>query len=93
MKIKLVPFNVNSFIRVRLTDKGVEILRRRHQTLWEMVYAHSSREIPPFRLDTDDEGWTRFQMWDFIQVFGPVTGMGVQESYSTNIQIEFVEGR
>ena len=59
----MTTYNVNEYIRVRLTRVGREI--------WE-----SRNEDSPLRLrdlgpKPDEEGWLEAQAWEVMRVFGP----------------------
>ena len=63
----LVNININDHVWVKLTADGLETLRKMHRAEglpgdWK----------PP---QTNDWGWTRFQLWILIQTFGPTIEM------------------
>jgi len=68
-----VAFNLNDFIRVKLTDEGRKV--------WYEYY----RELPFVSL-SDNEGYNSFQALDFIKVFGPHLSYG-NDLFNTNILI------
>lgn len=55
MRPESIPFNVNHDVRVRLHDEG----KRIYQDMWGTAPR------------VDAQGWTRFQMWGFMSLFGP----------------------
>lgn len=60
--------NLNDWIKVKLTPYGQQI-----------YYAHFLNfHITPPRLKIDDEGYTRFQLWSFIEMFGSYIYMGAK---------------
>lgn len=71
----LIPFNVNDYILVKLTEKG-ELIYGRSYARWNLT--------PPAR----EDGWVRMQMWDFMQMFGEHSRMGSELPYETAIKIE-----
>lgn len=75
-----IPFNINSYVRVRLTERGEEIYK-------EFFPARRSR---PLRQRGDD-GWNRFQLWQLMEIFGPHMSIGKSTAelpFATDILIE-----
>lgn len=64
--------NLNDWIKVKLTAHGKDIHRR-----WKSQIAHllktSKVDIEP---ETDEDGYTKYQLWQFIELFGQYIGMG-----------------
>lgn len=63
-----VRFNINDEIKVKLTDKGKEILAK------EIAEGNKvARLDPDFVLSDyqeDEEGYIHPQLWDFMRIFG-----------------------
>ena len=61
-------FNINDEIKVKLTDKGKEILAK------EIAKGNSIAKLPsnfrPSCYQEDDEGYIHPQLWDFMRIFG-----------------------
>ena len=57
--------NINSRVRVRLTEAGVARWKHFHGRL-------GIRDNPPI----DSDGQSRFMLWELMQVFGPDLHMG-----------------
>ena len=66
--------NLNNYIKVKLTEKGIDILKQRYGT--------------DYPIDIDDEGYTKFQMWDFARLFGEHMGMGFCLVCQTNVIVQ-----
>lgn len=64
--------NLNEPIKVKLTDWGKEIYYHQH----DRVNQIAGREIckPSFPKE-DENGYTEFQLWDFIELYGTHIGM------------------
>ena len=80
-----VPFNVNSMVRIKLNDKGRQILKDAHYRRWQ------HREKPPyeFRLPTEDEdGWSRWSLWSLMQDFGEHVYLGCIVPFETQIEFQ-----
>ena len=64
--------NLNDWIKVKLTEHGKDIHRR-----WKSQIAHLLKtnkvDIEP---ETDEDGYTKYQLWQFIELFGKYIGMG-----------------
>lgn len=81
-------FNVNSYVRVRLTDHG----RKLHRQGWEKWIAQFPNfpdYVPP---KEDAGGWSEWQLWDLMNVFGPFMGNGRETPFETEIVIPTPDG-
>jgi len=89
--MKVVKFNINDYIKVKLNKSGIDIMRQNHNRLFggfseELLARHPFREP-----EVDEQGYTKFQMWHFMDEFGQI-GMGEFNSlspYETEIVICF----
>lgn len=67
-----IRINLNEYIKVRLTDLGKEIYYHQYDRLNQSV----GREICKPRFPKEDEnGYTEFQLWCFIELYGMHMGM------------------
>ena len=66
--------NLNNYIKVKLTEKGIDILKQRYGT--------------DYPISIDDEGYTEFQMWDFTRLFGEHISMVSEMVCQTNIMVQ-----
>lgn len=76
-----MKFNINDYVWVKLNDKGKEL------------YLRSFDDIPlEFRrvrlLEVDSDGYSKFQMWSFMQIFGPHISMGFNPPFDTTIKFD-----
>jgi len=68
--------NLNERIKVKLTDYGKEIYYHRFDDLFRQTDLSVFKpEFPK----TDEEGYTTFQLWDFIHIYGNYIDMGLPE--------------
>ena len=68
-----VKINLNSQIKVKLTDYGKDIFY--HQ--FDEINAHWGEEkIKPHYPFEDEEGYSYFQLWCFINLYGGHMSMG-----------------
>ena len=71
-------YNLNDYIKVKLTEEG-RIIYKKH-------YAKYNCEAP--KLNIDDEGYVRFQIHDFMNIFGERLFMGATLPCETNCKIQ-----
>ena len=68
----LNSINLNDRIKVKLTAHGQEVYRSR----WEELNRMAGRVVVfPHYAQVDKEGYTSFQLWDFMETFGEHIGM------------------
>ena len=61
-----IAININSKVKVKLTDFGKSILDKEVNKLKQISGAPDN--YTPY--ETDDNGYTEFQLWQFINIFG-----------------------
>lgn len=73
-------FNLNSYVRVNLNEKGIYVLLQHLHAEHTMVskYIPFTEEeknwwIKRYHFEGD---WYEFQAWEFMHIFGPATQMG-----------------
>lgn len=76
--------NINSIVRVQLTDKG--------RTLLKADFERFLAENPSMRLqyeppEEDVNGWSQFQMWQLMSKFGSHFTDGADLCFNTVIEI------
>jgi len=85
-----IEFNLNDEVLVKLTDRGKWILRRNYEVVPGMVKLCGEYKEP----DTDEEGWSKFQMHELMKEFG--SSMGAENSFNlpieTTIKLPFHSG-
>jgi len=86
--MKFVSFNINDHVKVKLTDDGKEILRGNHAKLMNFYAKAPLIKIDPLKIEVDEEGYTRFQMWELMYEFGGHVGLGALVPFETTIQVE-----
>lgn len=64
-------FNMNNVVRVRLTPPGRKVLVALHQR----------------PVEEDADGWSRWQLWDLLTVFGPVVKWGWRRPFEPVIRL------
>ena len=72
LKDRKTKINLNEKIKVRLTDYGRDIYY--HQ--FDMLNEYCGKIVCKPRYPKEDlSGYTRFQLWEFIELYGPFIGM------------------
>ena len=61
-------FNINDFIKVKLTSFGKDVYYHQYDD-WNKKY-NLVVPITPMELKVDEDGFTEFQLWDFMNIFG-----------------------
>ncbi len=70
-------FNINCYVKVRLTDVGINELKRQHAALG------FDRK---FSIKVDSDGFTRFQMWSLMEELGHLCHLGFSQPFETDIK-------
>lgn len=74
-KTNMQIINLNETIKVKLTPFGVDIYYHRFDSLIERLKRKGikmpERQMPAI----DDEGYTKFQLWNFIELYGEHIGL------------------
>ena len=79
-----MKFNLNYPMRVRLNEKGVEILRKEHEDI-NSVFPEDKRV--PFKLQLDKEGMYVDCGWRIMQTFGPHMDLASFPPFSMEVEI------
>ena len=83
-----MKFNINGYFRVKLTDKGREILKKEHE-FYDNMRPKELRK--PFALKETADGWYESQAWSIMETFGPHISQGGSNPFDTEIEIELEE--
>ena len=68
-----MKFNVNEHIKVKLTEAGLQVHKAKHEEFWNRLGKLS--EFPYSEPKTDDDGFVKMQLWQFMETFGSEFGM------------------
>lgn len=60
--------NINDEIKVKLTEYGNSILKKDVTDTLGMLKGFHISNYSPYH--TDEDGYTIFQLWDFMRIFG-----------------------
>lgn len=83
--MKEIKINLNELILVKLTDKGYQHLADNHNEIIRYSGTFDRIEAWHYKNMADENGYTKFQIWSFIESFGDITHMGMDEYYDLNI--------
>ena len=73
-------FNVNDYVSVRLTDEGRKIAED-----WYWI-------APSFKVEEDEEGFSKWQLWNLMQIFGQHLYLGGPMPFDSQIVLAEVRG-
>lgn len=74
-----MKFNINSKVRVRLTERGRRIHR---ENFWNLM-GDKHKYKPPEEVD----GWSEWQMWELMHEFGANCYNGCTVPFETEIEL------
>lgn len=75
-----VKFNINEHVRVKLTPAGLKVLNDH----WAEFGVLDKLD----RLEVDDQGFTEFQLWDLMSIFGSSICIGSKTMFETDIYFD-----
>lgn len=70
-------FNINSYVRVKLTELGRERLRQHVDELNAFIRQHSPKAqlLPYDTVEEDADGWSEWQLWSLMPPLGCLHGV------------------
>jgi hypothetical protein len=90
----MMEWNVNEIVWVKLTDFGMSIHHRDHlDFLYMLGKRWSGPETPAERFpykppEMTEDGWSRFQGWRLMQLFGPHMQLSGPNPFQTSVRFE-----
>lgn len=76
-------FNINDYVYVKLTDLGREVYRKRNDGLLSKDTT-IKLDIPEDK-DVNSNGYSSFQMWSLMDIFGKHMYLGCENVFETEI--------
>lgn len=67
--------NLNDWVKVKLTDYGKEIFNHRFDEVNRMIKEKGGKPLTPIPLKVDEDGYSSFQLWTFMEMYGEHIGM------------------
>ncbi len=71
-----VRINLNEVVKFKLTDLGKDIFYHRYDKVNEWIRKRGGIPIQSFMPKVDEDGYTKMQLWGFIELYGEYIGMG-----------------
>lgn len=68
--------NLNDTVKVKLTPLGAEIYYHQFDEVNKRIELCGGKKIEPHMPQVDKDGFTKFQLWHFIEMFGDYIGIG-----------------
>jgi hypothetical protein len=81
-------FHLNEIVLVKLKDEGYKILSEQWNSIAETSPSLSKRSPEYYKGLADENGYTKFQAWEFIATLGPHTNLGLIAPFDTTILID-----
>lgn len=80
-----VQFNVNEWVKVKLTDIGLNELKRQHDELNERIRKNGGTGFDEFPYKPDKEGYYRFQLHYLMFKLGHLMKLGYSSPFEMDI--------
>jgi hypothetical protein len=75
--------NFNNVVKVKLTQLGREIVQKKHDEDRDLLLKYKSRtRLGDFVIITDDQGYTSFQIYELMNIFGEQMVIGADEPFT-----------
>ena len=84
--------NINNMIKVQLTDRGKDIYYHKDDGVNKF---YGTEVITPEYPKVDENGFTEFQLWNFMSIYGKYMFTGMEQVIKYNniyIDEKFLEG-
>ena len=78
-------FNINSYVKVKLNENGISILKEKHDRLNDAIKKQGCEGFGAFKLKLDKDGYYETQMWCFIEDFSEHMHNGSKVPFDCNI--------
>ena len=80
-----MKFNINNYVRVKLTEKGKQKLKKDYES-FRKVNPYLREYAPPVE---DAEGYSKWQLWCLMEKLGKHISLGGVVPFDTEIDIVF----
>lgn len=77
--MKTKHLNLNSQIKVKLTDYGKDIYYHQFDELSALMQKKGLAPIEQVMPQVDEHGYTKFQLWEFIHLYGNYIGIAMPD--------------
>ena len=79
----MTEFNINDTVMVRLTDYG----KAKHRESHEKFYKQLGMNVEYMAPKEDEDGWSKWQLWDLMSEFGQHISLGGRVPFETTIRL------
>lgn len=82
-------FNINDYVKVKLTDEGLKILEEQHNELLKKMTPDAAADLGSFVApEVDEEGYSQIQLYELMYHFGKYMRMSNSKiPFEMDIQI------
>jgi len=80
-----IKFNINDPVKVKVTEYGYEVWLEYSNQFVKYSPTYPVTTIEELKAKQDDDGYTEFQLWDMMSIFGSKMQMGFKNPIDTNI--------
>lgn len=87
-----MTINLNDFVKVKLTDYGKEIYYHKNDDFNEYLEKYGLEPVEPHFPKVDEEGKSKFQLWDFMKIYGNCMGLA-KPNVIEPLDLEINDGR
>jgi hypothetical protein len=77
-------FNINNYVRVKLTEAGSAYLIKQRSLLQQEF---PNARFPDLEIQVDSDGYTEFQLYELMYEFGPFMSPEFPAMFDANIYI------
>ena len=79
--MKTATVNINNCVKVKLNEFGLAVMKSQREKLQALAPS-----LPDFTTPAvDSEGYSKFQIWELMQTFGPVLYLGGELPFDSEI--------
>ena len=79
----MTEFNINDTVMVRLTEYGKAKHRESHEKFYKQLGMNVEYTAPK----EDEDGWSKWQLWDLMSEFGQHISLGGRVPFETTIRL------
>lgn len=77
-------FNINDKVKVKLTPYGEEI-HYKHFSIFKGWLPEHMKKLISLEPEKDEDGYTTYQLWELMNIFGSEMHMGADQVFENNI--------
>lgn len=84
--VKYQDFNINDYVKVKLTQKGKYLYAHQYDEMNKHILKSGGTPLTPIELQYDSDGYTEFQLWHLMGIFGEHLFNGCDVPFETIIK-------